>query len=1143
VHVRAAVLTPPAGCDAQEERMPARILSRGHVTRLAMLLVFAACLSAPAGAKPGYLSNPDLNGNLVVFAAEGDLWTAQLNGSDVRRLTTSPGEELTPRFSPDGEWIAFAGAYDGNTDVYLIPVRGGEPQRMTWHPGHDSVVGWTPGGSAILFRSYRDLPFGEAEIYRLPVTGGDPEKLPLARVTSLAIDPRTGRWAFTRSWGGGTWKRYRGGTAPDIWVGDPQQRDFHPVTTFDGLDASPMWRDGRIYFLSDQGGTANLWSMLPDGSDRLRHTACGEWDARSPAMAPDGRIVYTLAGELQLFDPADGSTRTLPIDLPSERLLTRRRYPDPARYITEFTLSPDGERLAVAARGEIFSVPVEEGITLPITRGSGAREGRISFDASGERILYITDEGGEEAILSADAWGRGEPRTIKPAGASGWHFPPRVSPDGKWIAYADQTRTLFVMPGEGGDARRVATSAQAEINEYAWSPDSRWLAYTNRNRIGYGAIFIYDTRTHESHQVTSWETECTSPTWDPQGRYLYFLSDRTVNPVLDWVDFESILVNPSRPYLLLLRRDVPNPLAEIAGAPPGVADKGDGGSASDKGDASAPSDKEDTAGEKAEEAKPEPIAIDFDGIAGRVLELPVEAGRYFASDGLAATESQLFFLARPLTGINEEGGGDEEEPMPGTLMAFDLAKKEAKPFIENVAGFELQPKAGKLVFSRGPGEIYVVGADAPPGEDLAEARVALEGITIELDPRDEWRQIFFESWREMRDFYWDPGMHGVDWVAVRDQYASLLPRIATRGELIDLLGQMIGELSTSHTYVWGGDYGVDALHRATGLLGARFTREGAAYKLERILRGAPPDRVRSPLEEPGVGLKEGDYILAVDLRPFPIDRPFEASFENLADKRVLLTVNDRPDTTGARQVVVTPLGDEYDLLYADWVRRNREYVAEKTGGKIGYIHIPDMDRRGLTTFDAWFYPQLDKEGMVVDVRWNGGGYVSQLILTRFQRRILSWDYDRYGGRDTYPYRALNGPFVVLINEHAGSDGDVFPAAVQLAGIAPIIGKRTWGGVVGIRMDKHHVDGGMVTHPEDAWWDARGGWGLEGRGVTPDIEVDDLPQELARGKDAQLDRAIEEVLRLHREHPPLTPEFGPPPDRSRAAYRHELGTDE
>jgi tricorn protease len=1081
-----------------------------------------------ATAAPGaYIRQPDLHGDRIVFCAEGDLWLVGNGGGGVLRLTVHPGTEHFPSFSPDGASIAFTGEYDGNRDVFVISSTGGEPRRLTWHPASDEVIGWTPDGTRVLFRSPAESPHGEWEIFAVPAAGGDPDKLPLGWAARLDIDRETGRWAFNRkSWEGATWKRYRGGTAPDIWIGHPDRADFRKVTDFDGVNAYPMWHAGRVYFVSDQGGTANLWSIRPDGSDRRRHTDFDNWDARWPAMSPDGRIVFTLAADLHVFDAQTGAVRKVEVELPSDRVRTRVRYPGADRTLTWFDVSPEGDRLAVTTRGEIFSVPVKDGVTLPITRGTGARESWGRFDAEGRRIVYVSDAPREEEIRVADAWGRGEPKVVRPAGPSGWHFPPSFSPDGKWIAYADQTQTLYVLPSEGGTPRVVDRSSQREIREYAWSPDGRWLAYVKVLATDYGSVFLYDTRDGQVHPVTGPTTDDADPAWDPEGRYLYFLSRRSTNPILGSQDWQNIEVKNTRPYLVLLRKDVRNPFAPLAGLP---ADGKDG--------------EEDTKGKDAKEGKqdkekepPKPVEIDLDGLAARVVEFPVPRGLY---GSLQATAKQVFYLSYPVQGM-AEGPGLFDDPEPqATLTVLDLEKKEAKPFLEGVSAFLVAARADKLALMKRRGELYVVDAANPPGADLSKSKVSLDDVVIELDPREEWAQIYYEGWRHMREFYWDPGLGGVDWTGVRDHYATLLGRLATRDDLRDLMGEVIGELGTSHTYVWGGDPGLEVPRVGTGLLGAELRREGGAYRVTRIYRGDPADGVRSPLDEPGVRVVAGDYLLAVNHRPFEPGLPFAASLEGLAEREVVLTVNGKPTSEGARDVVVKPLRSETRLRYVDWVRSNREYVARETHGKIGYVHLPDMWTDGLVAFNTWFYPQLDREGMIVDVRWNGGGAVSQMIVERLRRKPLSFDRARGGGLATYPYRVLNGPFVVITNEFAGSDGDIFPTAVQLERLAPVIGMRSWGGVIGIRGDKPLVDGGMLTQPEFAWWDPKQGWGLENRGVIPDIEVQNEPQELARGEDAQLDRAIAEVLRLHAAHPPLRPDFGPPRDRSREGFRDEL----
>ncbi len=1113
-----------------------RLSRPGSSARAASLGLLALVLFFARGAMaaPGYFRFPDLRGDKLVFAAEGDLWVASDRGGTARRLTSHPGLEYFPRFSPDGKWIAFTGEYGGNRDVYVIPSEGGEPRRLTWHPASDEVLGWTPDGKRVLFRSRAENPL-DWEIFAISAEGGDPEKLPVGWASRIAIDPSTGRWAFSRkTWETATWKRYRGGTAPDIWVGHPDRADFKAVTDFPGINAYPMWHGEQIYFLSDQGGTANIWSMKADGSDRKRHTDLSGWDARWPAMDLDGRIVFAAGSDLQILNVKDGGLRPVPVELPSDRVLTRVRYPEAGATLTWFELSPKGDRLAVTTRGEIFSVPVKNGVTLPITRGSGARESYGRFSADGKRLVYVSDAAREEDIRVIDAWGRGAPKIVAPAGAKGWHFPPAFSPNGRWIAYADETQSLYVAPAEGGAPSLVDRSTQAEIREYVFSPDGRWLAYTKALATDYNSIWLYDTKSGKTRAITGPYTSDSSPSWDPEGRYLYFLSERATNPVLDTRDLQNVEIKNVIPHMLLLRKEVKNPFANSKGLPDEDSDK-----PAEKSKDKEADDRSKGKDKAKPDASPAPVEIDLDGLSERFVAFPVDRDRY---SNLTATPKGVFYLANPIKGMAEspsDGPGDEPRP-DATLVYFDLEKRKAQPFLEGISEYRVSAKGEKVAVMKARGEIYVLEGGAPPQPAaLAEAKVSLDGVVVELDPREEWAQIYYEAWRRQRDFFWDPAMGSVDWKAVRDRYAALLPRLGVREELRDLIGELIGELNNSHTYVQGGDPGVKPARVATGLLGIDVKREGDAYKVVRIHRGDPADNVRSPLDEPGVNVPEGSYILAVNRAPFKAGRPFHAGLEKLAGRDVVLTVNARPDMAGARDVVVKTLESEKELRYADWVRRNRAYVAEKTGGRIGYLHLSNMGDEGMTQFNTWFYPQLDKEGLVVDVRWNGGGFVSQMILERLRRKVLTFDRSRGGGVNSYPYRTLNGPFVVLTNESAGSDGDIFPAAVQLEKLAPVIGMRSWGGVVGIRGDKPLVDGGLVTEPEFAWWDPRDGWTIENRGVVPDIPVQNPPQEVAKGLDTQLDRGIAEVLRLHAQHPPIKPAFGPVRDRRREAFRKEL----
>jgi tricorn protease len=757
-------------------------------------------------------------------------------GGIARRLTTHPGTETFPRFSPDGKWIAFSGEYDGNQDVFVVPAEGGEPRRLTWHPGPDQVVGWTPDGAKVLYRSRAENP-NTWELFAIKTDGSEPEKLPIGWASRIDIDPQSGRWAFNRVTSEGrTWKRYRGGLATDMWVGDPKKGDFQKIATdFAGPQEFPMWHTGRIYFVCDQGGTGNIWSMNPDGSDRKRHTDFKDWDARWPAMSRDGKIAFTLGADLEVFNAADETVRKVAVEIPSDMPLTRSRYPDAAQSLSSFGIAPKGDRLVIVTRGELFTVPAKDGPTMPVTHGSGARERAASFSPDGTRLVYITDAPGEEEIRTIDAWGRGEPKVVKPAGKTGRYFAPTWSPDGKWIAVGDQTHALYVVPAAGGAPQRVDHSDQAAITDYAWSPDGRWLAYSKTSRTDYNSLWIYDTKDAKTHAVTNGATNDFNPAWDPDGRYLYFLSTRATNPILAGNDLNVIETKSTMPYLVTLRRDVANPFAGTNGMPDDAKKADAGGSnatAKDKGGKT--EDKPDKAAK--------PVDIDFEGLANRFAEFPnVDRGQY---GNIAATSKFVYFLSYPITGMDEQPALFQEGEPQATLESYEMEKKKMKSFAEGVSGFDVALKADKIAVMKKRGDAFIYDAGAAAGE-APDAKVSLSNVVVELDPREEWAQIFHEAWRQERDYYWDSGMGGLDWKAIGDHYATLLPRLASRSDLTDLIGEMIAELNTSHTYDLRWRPGVQVTRISTGLLGADVRREGSAFKVDAHLSRRSPRTTRA----------------------------------------------------------------------------------------------------------------------------------------------------------------------------------------------------------------------------------------------------------------------------------------------------------
>ena len=1087
---------------------------------LATILTVCMTSSAMAGTE-GYYRFPATNGQRIVFAAEGDLWEVPMTGGQAVRLTTHAGDEWFPKFSPDGKWLAFSASFEGNTDVYVMPAEGGEPRRLTFHPEGDSVVAWTPDSKNVVFRSRRDAGQPrEMYLFEVPVEGGFPTQLNIG-IGTLAAFSDDGKYiAFNRlSREFRNWKRYRGGTAQDVWVGDLGNGTFWKMTDFTGTDAFPMWHDGRVYFLSDRPGRMNVYSSKPDGSDVRQHTNHTEYDVRWPDMH-DGRIVYMYAGGLRSLDVQTGVDKELAITLPTDRLRTRPRFENASKTLEGFDVNEDGSRVTIGSRGEIWTTPVKGGRTVALNETPSFRERQPSYSPDGTHIAAITDETGEQEIVILDAMGK-EPRRILTHGGQGWIFEPVWSPDGTHIAYADMTQTLYVVDVESGTRTVVDDENAWEITEYTFSPDSKWLAYTKP----FGAwswdssIYLYNMADGKTYPVTTRFTGDHSPAWDPEGRYLYFSSSRTFNPMLGNRDFEYITMDVEVPCLVVLASDGVPPFVsdEIAKLYGPKDDDKDTEEDAKKGDDDEDADKEDV---------PD-VRIDLAGIENRVFEFPVEPGNY---TGLAAIKGKLFYMSYPTDGLLDMPFGGEDTRNRMTLNVFDLEDKEGSVFVEKLRDYRISADGETVAYLVGD-SVNLASSGPPPKEP--DDTVSADELRLSVVPEDEWKQIFWEAWRLQRDFYWAPNMAGTNWDSVGAAYAALLPRISTRNELNDLIGQMIGELATSHTYVWGGDteHGKSV---GVGLLGADLTpAPGAhAYRIDRVLRPeAWESEVESPLTMPYANVRDGDYLFAIngkDLRD--TDNVYE-QLADLAEAEVLLTIGTRADRSDARDIQITTLGSETDLRYRDWCRQKRQYVDAQSSGRIGYFHLPDMDSDGLINFIKGFYPQAGKEALIVDCRYNGGGFVSQMIMDRLARQLWAYSTPRRGKSDTYPQVVHTGPKVLLTNYFSGSDGDIGPETFRIKGLGPIIGTRSWGGVIGIRGDKEFIDGGLSTQPEFAWLSPKDGWDLENVGVAPDIEIDILPADYAAGRDPQLDKGIQYLMDELEKNPPKKMVVPPYPDKS------------
>ena len=1103
-------------------------LSRPALAALSLLLSMGAL--AQGEPPDGFYRYPSIGGGVIVFASEGDLWKVPAAGGTAIRLTAYEGEERFPRVSPDGRRIAFTAQYEGNDDVYVMPASGGEPSRLTWHPASDQAIGWTADGK-VLFRSRRDHPHGDYRVYQMDPGGGIPEMIPLEPCAWISYEPQ-GKGLAMQKIGleFHNWKRYKGGEAEQIYVGTLDPLRFTEVTQYDGKDAFPMWdRGGRIYFATDRWGRPNLASMKPDGSDVKRHTSFTDYDVRWPSMG-DGKIVYQHEMDIWTYDLATGRNEQVPIQLPSDRLQVRERFVDPMPTLRSWGLSKDGERIVLEARGDIFVTRTKKkGLIRRITESSLSRTKFPAFSPDGAHIAAWTEVNGEEQLLLHSADNSATPRTVGKVDP-GWYMQPIWSPDGKRLAWGDEKYRLFVTDVASG-AHTAIDRAEFEIRSYEWSPDSRYLAYVTALPNGFSGVRIWDDQAKKAHDASDPMFNSFSPSWDPKGKHLFYLSDRFINPHLDRFEARFIADRATVPVAVALQADGALPFAPRGDVDPKSAEKEKEEEEKAKDDKKKESeDGADKAKKEKKEEKIEPIRIDFDGLAGRLVQVPVPPGNYA---GLRAIHKKLHFVGFENRGMmppDEDGGG--EGPTGGTLHTYDIEKEKLSTLASGVQAYDVSLDNKVLVYRTKDGFFRVeAGAtEAPKAEEAPEAKIDLSSWKVRIDPRDEWKQILREAWRLQRDFFYDPEMHGVDWEGVWKQYGSLLDRIASRDDVADLLGEMFGELNVGHAYHWGGDVRRGATV-GTGLLAADLVYDAKSgfWQIKKIYAGDYPDlKVSSPLARPDLKVQPGMWLVAVDGRQLRKGEDYLRRLAGRAGQEVELSINDEPRLEGARRVVVKPVGGDTSIRYADWVRERRAYVDRASGGKIGYIHLYDMSGLGLRQFVRDFPPQWDRAGLIIDDRWNHGGFVAPMIAAHLDRKTFSVYGTRYQkGRYTSPDRASRRYMDVLINRQGGSDCETLAQTFKDFKLGPVIGTRTWGGWVGIRGDKPFRDGGISTQPEFGGWDPQGrAWQIEGHGVDPDVELDLGPEGFLSGKDVQLDYAIDDLMKKIKAEPPDLP--GPPP---------------
>jgi tricorn protease len=1098
------------------------------VKQLILAALLVALTSLNATADEGHLMRyANIHGDWIVFTYEDDLWLVPQDGGLAHRITSDPGVEAYAHFSPDGKTLAFTASYDGEPNVYLMDAEGGVPKRLTFASPFDKVLQWYPDGKHILFRSRRAYPIRAEELYSIDVDGGMPQRIPIDRGGLAALNQDATKLAYNRiSRENATWKRYKGGEAQEIWLADFNTGKISALTDYKGTDNYPMWYQGKVYFTSDRSaGTLNLFSKDPATGAVEQLTSYDDYDVKYPSMG-DGRIIFQYKESLHVLDLSTKKVRKVDVQIPSDRVSMRPEWVKIAPRTGSFGLSPDGEHLLLEDRGDIAVFPVEDSDEVPFVAspGSASREKDASWSPDGKHLAWVSDATGEEEIWLADAQGNGKPHQLTHR-EKGFMLPPKWSPDSRYLLYSDKFMDLVLVDAKSGNSVLVDHSDYDDawerwgIQDYVFSPDSQWIAYTKQQSNMNESIFLYNIDSKKITRLTDTMTTAWSPSFDPGGDYLYFLSKRSFEPVMGFQDQNHVFLDMTRPYLVLLRNDQVSPYRD-----------GDEDEASSAMDGS--KGKKDSKKGKSEEGG-KATRIDLDGIQHRVLAAEgVDRGNYFR---LTATKDGFVFLKKTELEFLKYQNINDRTTDRVDLYGYDLKDAEAQELMSGIQNFHLSADNEKLVYRAGT-KYGVVDAGKPAKS--GDGVVDLSALSLRVVRAKEYKQIFDEAWRIERDWFYDPGMHGVDWDAMRVKYGQFVPYCGTRGDLNYLIGEMIAELNIGHTYVWGGDQGDRGDRVGVGMLGCDFdVPKGAKHpRISHIIPGVTWDESqRSPLNEPGCPIREGDYLVSIDGQQVNAGDNVYSYLVNRARKWVVLGYSHNADGSDVKQWRMKTLGNEWAIRYREWVENNRAKVDEWSGGTIGYVHLPDMMTSGLIEFARYWYPQTERKAFIIDDRYNSGGFVGDMIIDRLERKLWGVTAPREGKvSPDNPERAFYGPMVVLINEDTGSNGEFFSRAIQIDKLAPIMGMRTWGGAIGIEPHQDVVDGGTVTPPQFGLYGLSGEWLIEGVGVVPDIEVQNMPADVVAGKDTQLHRAVDYLSKELKDNPnkwviPPKPAF---PDKSK-----------